>query len=77
MSSLGKPDPEQVAFLVEMDEDELRVRLTLYSGERLSARDFVAALSVFVEDYRENPDELFEESVEFADERHSSISSLY
>lgn len=70
MSSLGKADADSVAFLVELDEDELRVRLTLYSGSVITAKDFVAALSVFVEDYKEDPDELFNDAIEMDDDRH-------
>ena len=70
MSNLGKQDEDSIAFLVEMDEDELRVRLTLYSGTKLNAKEFLSALSIFVDDYKDNPDELFNECIDMDDDRH-------
>ena len=70
MSKLGKPKDDELAYMLEVDDDELRVRLTLFSGVKLNPRDYILALEAFVTDYKDSPEHLFDDACEMPDDRH-------
>ena len=70
MSALGKKDEEQVAWLIEISDDFTRFNLHLYSGRALNATDFVYSLFQLLEDYKDDPEQLFVEYSQMQDDRH-------
>ena len=67
MSSLGKTDPDSVAYVLEFDDDKTKVRLTLISGESIDAELFLQALAVYVEDHVDDLKSVFEEGIPMED----------
>jgi hypothetical protein len=58
MSGLGKPKEDEVAYMLEVDDDSMRWRITLFSGRSCNLEEFVQAMETFCADARENPEEL-------------------
>jgi hypothetical protein len=70
MGWAGKKKDDEVAYILEYNEDQTNVRLTLISGRQISGEDFLQALNAYVEDFIERPESLFLDGIEMADERH-------
>lgn len=58
MSSLGKRNPQEVAYLLEVDEDSLRYRLTFFTGEAATLDDYLQALQTFIDDAIDDPESI-------------------
>lgn len=68
MSTRMKKKPDELAYMIEMDDEKLRVRLTLISGMAMTSEMFLKALLTFVNDYRDNPEKVFQESIAMLDD---------
>ena len=70
MSGLGKKREDEVAYLLEYNDDQTQMRLTLFSGTKVNAEMFLQALSVYVDDFTEDPNQIFRDACEMEDGRH-------
>lgn len=72
MAKLAKKNPDEVAYMIEVDDDNERIRLTLVSGSAINPEMFLQALLALVEDYEDKPGDLFQESLslEYDSETH-------
>ncbi len=61
MSVLGKKDNEEVAYIVECDDEMLRMRITLVSGTEITPALFLNSLIAFVDNNIDDPKKIFEE----------------
>lgn len=61
MSTRFKKKEDEVAFMVECDQDMLRFRLTILSGAEITPQLFINSLVIFVDDYIDNPEKIFEQ----------------
>jgi len=61
MSTRFKKNADEVAYLLECDEDMYRFRLTLISGGEITPQMFINALVAFVDDHIHEPEKLFDE----------------
>jgi len=70
MGYLGKKKENEVAYILEFNEDQTQIRLTLISGTKVTGKDFLQALSTYIDDFLEHPEALFNDGVPLKDERH-------
>lgn len=70
MSALGKKSDEEVAYMLEYNEEKTQMRLTLFSGRPVDAKEFLQALSVYIEDFNENPEQIYYYGSDLVDDRH-------
>ena len=70
MSGLGKKDEEGIASIVEVSDDECRVRITFFCGREMSGEDLLYAMYQFMEDNKDTPQFIFDRDLSLPDERH-------
>ena len=70
MSALGKRSEDEVAYMLEFNEDKTQIRLTLFAGRPVNAQEFLQALSVYIEDFEESPIDAFGLASDIVDDRH-------
>lgn len=61
MPRLNKKKEEEIITLMECDPDFLKYQVTVISGKKLTAIDFLEVLNDLVQDYFERPDDLIHE----------------
>jgi hypothetical protein len=70
MSGLGKKDSDGIASIVELSDDECRVRVTFFCGREMSGEDLLYAMYQFMEEYKDTPQFIFSSDLRLDDERH-------
>lgn len=70
MGYLNKKSQDEVAYLLEFNEDKTQIRLTLFSGRTVKSFEFLQALSAYIEDFIDEPKKIFDNACEMIDERH-------
>ena len=70
MSGLGRKNADEVAYMLEFNDDKTQVRLTLFTGAPIKAIEYLQALSVYIEDFADSPESCFQFASDLPDERH-------
>jgi hypothetical protein len=70
MSIRGKKSDDEVAYMLEFNDDKTQIRLTFFSGRKVTAKEFIQALAVYIEDFSDNPEGCFSFGSALDDERH-------
>lgn len=70
MSSLGKRSKDEVAYLLELNDDNTQITFRVYSGSSMTAEMFLHVLNDYVAEHADCPNQIFDEACEMIDERH-------
>lgn len=70
MGWAGKKKEDEVAYILEFNEDQTNLRLTLISGRPVSGEEFLQALSAYIEDFTDSPQDLFSDAIPMSNDRH-------
>lgn len=65
-----KPNPDELCYYIEIDESQMKVRITLISGAKMNEQDYIDALQCYIDDCKKNPESVFEDGIELHDVSH-------
>lgn len=65
-----KPNPEEVCFYIEINDDQTRIRNTVIAGVGMTEVDYLDALQCYIDDARQNIGKVFESGVDYSEVNH-------
>ncbi len=65
-----KKKPDEICCLIEINDDETRIKNTLVAGFRMNEKDYLDAMQAYIDEARDNPGSIFDSASAMANEIH-------